>query len=337
MAQTSQPWEGITVGDATRAPYSADEWDDMFEALFNSGGTSYEDFGVVGGYLNALEVTGAASPVTIDTGAALVHGKWYLNNVAETLVVPAPAALDRWDYVVLQCDWTGVGAHGVPQTTRIALHQGIEGAGVPPTPTRTDGTLWEIPLASLFVVAPGGAITVYDARRFLSSHPHDYFWSAGDFSAVNAGGVTPPAWVNNGDYLHWAFDAALLDGVARHWWVPPTAMAVIPTVELYWTGTVTAAGDVVWVVQLSSHACDSDLPTAALYHAWRDTVTPVTADLLRCSLLPATGGNPADLGLWWERYAVNHFIRMLVYRDGAAGADTYGSDAGLVGLRIRCA
>ena len=334
--ETSAPWDGVTVGDAAvLAPYSSDEWDDINEALFNSGGTNYEDFGVVGGYLNELEVTGVVSPVTIDTGGALTHGKWYKNDAAVTLIVPVPT-LTRWDYVVLQCDWTGGGAHGVPQTTRIALHQGIEGAGVPPTPTRTDGTLWEIPLASLMVTG-GGVITVYDARRFLSSHPHDYFWDAAALNAVNAGPVSPPGWVNTGDYLHWAFDTATLEGVAAHWWVPPTAMAVIPTVELYWTGTVTAAGNVVWVVQLSSHACDSDLTSTVLYHAWGDTVTPVTADLLRCSVLPATGGNPADLALWWERYAVNHFIRMLVYRDTGAGADTYGSDAALVGLRIRTA
>ena len=35
MAQISQPWPGIAVGDASRARYDADEWTEMFQDMFN--------------------------------------------------------------------------------------------------------------------------------------------------------------------------------------------------------------------------------------------------------------------------------------------------------------
>ena len=165
MAEISQPWDGTAVGDATRAPYSADEWDDMFEALFNSGATPHENFGVCAGYLNELEVTGAVTPVTVDTGAALVHGKWYLNDSALTIAVPVPAGATRYDYVALRSIWPpAAGA----QTIRAVLIQGVEGAGVPPPLTQNDGVQWEIPLAILSTTI-GGVITVVDDRHWLQT------------------------------------------------------------------------------------------------------------------------------------------------------------------------
>lgn len=163
MAQYSGPWDGTAVGDAAvLAPYSSDEWDNIWECLFDSGRSGHEDFGVVAGYWNELLVAGVASPLGIDAGAALVHGKWYQNTTPATLVVPNPAGATRYDYVVLQSDF-------VAQTIRIALHQGVEGAGVPPALTQNDGTLWEIPLAIINTTV-GGVITVADDRHFIQSY-----------------------------------------------------------------------------------------------------------------------------------------------------------------------
>lgn len=189
MAQTSQPWDGTAIGDATRAPYSADEWDDMFEALFDSGRSGHEDMGVVAGYWNELLVAGVASPLGIDAGAALVHGKWYQNTTPATLAVPNPTVATRYDYVVLQCDWTA-------QTIRIALHQGVEGAGVPPALTQNDGVLWEIPLAVINTTILG-VITVEDARKWVMSfHNQSKALSMGAALASGAG-------INQGNYYTW--------------------------------------------------------------------------------------------------------------------------------------
>lgn len=170
MGQYSGPWDGTAVGDAAvLAPYSSDEWDDIWECLFNSGRSGHEEFGVVAGYWNELEVTGAISPLAIDAGAALVHGKWYRNTTPETLIVPNPTALTRYDYVVLSCDWDGSAVPARPYTIRIDLHQGIEGAGAPPALTQNDGSLWEIPLAIISTTV-GGVITVYDDRHYIQSY-----------------------------------------------------------------------------------------------------------------------------------------------------------------------
>lgn len=189
MAQISQPWDGTVVGDATRAPYSADEWDDMFEALFDSGRSGHEDFGVVAGYWNELLVAGVASPLRIDAGAALVHGKWYVNTTPATLIIPLPTVLTRYDYVVLRCNWTVVTVPPTIQTIRIALHQGIEGAGAPPLLTQTDGTEWEIPLAIISTTV-GGVITVTDDRHYIQSQHQQHKALSMGAAFVNGAGVS---------------------------------------------------------------------------------------------------------------------------------------------------
>lgn len=155
MAENSRPWTGSVTGDC--GPYSASDWDDIFQTIV--AGDQEAAQGVLLGVDNGLEVTGVASPVSVDTGKAFVNGKYYENDAAKNINVGNPAAATRTDYIVLQSDFTA-------QTVRaVLLQNGAEGTGTPPALTQVDSTKWEIPLARLDVTV-GGGITVTDARTY---------------------------------------------------------------------------------------------------------------------------------------------------------------------------
>jgi hypothetical protein len=126
--------------------------------------------GVFQDQLNQLGLGGlAASPVTIDTGRALVNGIWYENNAAAVdVAIPTPAANPRIDRIVLRADWAPT------QTVRITRIAGAEGAvPVPPAITQNDGVRWDLPLWQVLItVAP--ALSVYaDEREFIGQYePH---------------------------------------------------------------------------------------------------------------------------------------------------------------------
>lgn len=167
--EISLPWDGVDIGDAAAlAPYSETQWDTIYETLWGAGhaaGTSTParlNNGVLKGYLNELEVTGASTPVSVDKGGALVKGKWYDNDASLTIAVTTPAVDDRTDYIVLRTDWSA-------KTIRAVVKENpVEGTGTPPALTQTDGTTWEIPLAELLVAHITGAITVTDAREWAT-------------------------------------------------------------------------------------------------------------------------------------------------------------------------
>lgn len=150
MAQTSWPWTDST-GDG--GPYAANTWDDDAEILFTTDQATSQ--GPIKGYLNELEVSGVASPVSVATGAAVVKGKRYKNTAAVDVAVPTPSGDTRIDRIVLEADFTG-------QTVRIARVAGAEG-GAAPAVTQTDGTTWQVSLAQVSITT-GGVITVTDER-----------------------------------------------------------------------------------------------------------------------------------------------------------------------------
>jgi hypothetical protein len=158
MTEQSRFWNGNTVGDATQSPYDADtEFAEVLAAL--SG--SYRNTGVggvVANALNELAVTGVATPVSVNTGIAIVHGTWYKNDASVAVAVPTPAGATRYDLIVLRKDWTA-------QTVRIARIAGVEG-GSTPSLTAVVGGTWDVPLATV-AITTGGVITVTDARQFV--------------------------------------------------------------------------------------------------------------------------------------------------------------------------
>jgi len=151
MTQASAPQDGILVGDASLAPYDADEWGLIWSKINGFG--SRANYGSILGYDNgtnySLEVTAtnpATSNVEVKIGAALVTGTLYWTDATETLAVAANASGNaRIDTVILRKDY-------VLQTIRLIVLQGTPAASpVSPTLTQSAGSSWEIPLADIAV------------------------------------------------------------------------------------------------------------------------------------------------------------------------------------------
>lgn len=158
MTETSIPWPATGGGDA--GTYSDDQWSDIWRKLFTRDRTSE---GVIQGFTNELAVSGVTSPVSIATGAAIVDGKYYENDVATTKVIATPSTGNsRIDLVVLRKGW-------VAQTVRITVITGTPSATPSrPSLTQSDGTTWDIELAEL-IITDAGNITVTDNRHFAVS------------------------------------------------------------------------------------------------------------------------------------------------------------------------
>lgn len=164
MAEESWPWPGTTVGDA--GPYSDDDWDNMWETLYGSGVAPYNNRGVIRNWLNELVVTTpGVNAVDVDTGAALVHGKFY-RNTAVVNVVGIPSAAGgvghtwREDLICVRSSW-------IAQTIRVYRHANPADEVGYPAPTQTDGTCWEIPLYAVRINAAGTITLITDLRDYL--------------------------------------------------------------------------------------------------------------------------------------------------------------------------
>ena len=185
MVQTSQPWDGIATGDADRAPYDENEWDDMFEGMFDSD----VDRGVLQD--RAFELVGSlpGNPLfRISTGEALVKGKWYRSNANTTwtLLPPPGGAGDDWreDRIVLSRTRSAINdvnrdpAIQEAQTTR--LIRLINPANESNAPLMTkNADLWEIALYRIQITAAGVVSMPNDDREFIvrggavDTHDHE--------------------------------------------------------------------------------------------------------------------------------------------------------------------
>jgi len=157
MTEKSIMWTTGATGDGATA-YTQAEVIRWLRQTFIGDDTNE---GVCKNYLNELEVTGVASPVAVNTGAAYVYGFPYWNTASVNVAIPTPSSNTRIDRIVLEADWTA-------QTVRITRVAGTEGAGAPSL-TQTDGVTWQIPLAQASITT-GGVITVTDERVFV--HPN---------------------------------------------------------------------------------------------------------------------------------------------------------------------
>ena len=167
MPEKSIFWETGALGDGA-SEYTLTE---LTRWLSQSFASTTVDEAIMKNYGGEMAVSGVASPVSIATGGALVHGFPYWHTVASTLVIGTPVGDTRIDRIVLAADY-------VAQTVRLKLLTGIEGGGIPAM-TRNTGVLWEIPLARASITV-GGVITLTDERVFL--HP-GWEIEAGQFNA----------------------------------------------------------------------------------------------------------------------------------------------------------
>lgn len=158
MAEISMPWDGLVTGDAINSPYdAATEFATILGAAAGCFGYANEG-GVCIGAENELEVTGAASPVQVNTGLGFVWGTFYHNTTPTSVVVPTPVGGNRIDRIVLRKSWAN-------QTVRITRVAGVVGGGAPAM-TQSDGVTWDTPLARVEITT-GGVITITDDREYL--------------------------------------------------------------------------------------------------------------------------------------------------------------------------
>lgn len=172
MAQTSGPWNGISVGDA--GPYSDSEWWDIWSHIIGYG-ANRNNAGIMRGTgliqvvtrhesLRATVTSPVSAAVQIQIGGAIVDGTSYINDAAATLAIAANASGNpRIDLIVLRKDY-------VAQTVRLAVKQGTPASPpVPQTLTQTAGVTWEIPIAE--VRANNGFVTIAAADITNSAIP----------------------------------------------------------------------------------------------------------------------------------------------------------------------
>ncbi len=160
MTEKSYFFDGLLTGDASLAPYDADDFS-LIETVKYLADPNFQ--GVIGGYGNSLNVaTSGGANATIDTGAAIVNGKIYINNAAITVGVSG--ATVYW-LVGLQLD-------PALQTVR-AFIRGSYASRVLALAALVHiaGSIWEIPLATILTTAGGNVGTIYDERYWTIRPP----------------------------------------------------------------------------------------------------------------------------------------------------------------------
>lgn len=156
MAQLSGFWNtGGSTGDQQTA-YTESHWSTAAKIL--AGCAGFE--GVAPNFRNALAgtVTGA-NTVSINTGGAVVDGKWFHNDSALSVNIPSAVGSGntRIDRIVLRADWSGYDV----SIYRIA---GTDAANPSaPALTQTSGTTYDVTLYQALVDTTGN-VTLTDER-----------------------------------------------------------------------------------------------------------------------------------------------------------------------------
>lgn len=149
MAQTSYPFDGVTVSES------------QFSAFFKE----LQDTGVAGSAdSTALKVTGdgGGMRVFVAAGSAIVRGFFYNNDASVQLTIGASTSLVRYDRIVLRLDPS-------VNSAVLAVVAGTPGAASPAALTQTTTGIYELPLAVVTVgasVANIGSGVVVDDRIF---------------------------------------------------------------------------------------------------------------------------------------------------------------------------
>lgn len=117
--------------------------------------------------IGELEVTGIASPLSVDPGAAICYGL-YINDAVKTLAVSTPAIGTTGGRVVLETNWAGTGGPTKEARTRLYVEKSADGDLAIPALKQTFGVTWQISLAT-FLIFTSGVITVTDDRTFRRS------------------------------------------------------------------------------------------------------------------------------------------------------------------------
>lgn len=152
----------------TSWPYVAQDTTDIeYGRLFREMAASD---GMVGSFGdNVLRITGDSSgrQVKMATGSAILRGYMFHSTNIETIPIAAASASARVDLVVLELN---LSAPTVTERILPKVIQGSSGSTTPPSITRTETGVYQIPLATVMVPAGATVITasnVTDARDWM--------------------------------------------------------------------------------------------------------------------------------------------------------------------------
>jgi hypothetical protein len=166
MSEASGFWTTNAAGSGDQqASYSQADFSDAYRILSACAGFE----GVAVGFLNELACTdGGAETVDVDTGGAMVDGKWFLNDASQskTITSAVGAGNTRIDRVVLRADWANfnVSVHVIAGTDAASP--------TAPAVTQTSETTYDIKLCQALVDTSGN-ITITDEREWAAPEVDD--------------------------------------------------------------------------------------------------------------------------------------------------------------------
>lgn len=202
MTEISRYWEGLITGDATAAPYTAAVFQELWGKLFASA----DNQGVLDGFLDELEVTGAGLGVSVAAGGGLVAGVFYESTEIENIAISSPSSDPRIDRIV---------ARKTPSSNEVRIVQivGTEAASPSaPSITQVLGGIWDIPLAQVLITV-AGAITITDERELVQT-PLSHFGSIEKIEAIDSDDIA--AGVFSFESIPQRFKHLKIDMFGRH-------------------------------------------------------------------------------------------------------------------------
>lgn len=157
MTEKSWFWRGLVVGDAVYSRYDAKIIAEIWRKLFTTNRT---EEGVIANVDNELEPSYTSSKSKVETGAALVDGKFYDNDVLIEMegFGSADESVRYWRNVLRK------------SSSIYYVRTSISGPGdtAYPNLTQIEDDVWEIPISQYTSVA--GALTgITDERVFAKS------------------------------------------------------------------------------------------------------------------------------------------------------------------------
>lgn len=151
MTERSFFWtDGVGDGGA----YSQDQMRLLFQALFGA------DDGVLRDELNEYAVSINGGDLRTATGRSVVNGTLGESDAIVDKTPTVPSGGTTGLRIVLRKDWSA-------RTVRVALLQAADGTATPPAVTQTDGTTWEISLATAEITTGGTIQNLADTRTYV--------------------------------------------------------------------------------------------------------------------------------------------------------------------------
>lgn len=151
MTESSRFWNSNDIGDGPAAGYGHSLIASWLQKIFSRASN-----GIFRRVSDELEVTGAASPLNLAAGCAIVDGMFYENDEDLDLTVSSPIVGTTGGLVVLRADWTA-------QEVRADVVLSEDGDSDIPDPSQTPGTLFEITIAEFQIQTDGAIVNLLNS------------------------------------------------------------------------------------------------------------------------------------------------------------------------------